>query len=118
MHQIGLDEVARIHDGMREVAAHLGYTRPVKSLAELKQFFNWMKDRDDLYFKSREELLKAYQDFDVNVAPILPNYFNLRPKRRTKCGWSRRSAKRRRPSALTRAAARRQPSGHFLWECL
>src|SRR5688500_1308645 len=49
VHQIGLDEVARIHDGMREVAKDLGYTKPVKSLPELKEFFAWMKDRDDMY---------------------------------------------------------------------
>jgi uncharacterized protein (DUF885 family) len=80
VHQIGLDEVARIQDGMRAVAKELGYTQPTKTLPELKAFFEWMKARDDMYFKSREELLSAYQAFDVNVAPLLPNYFNLRPK--------------------------------------
>jgi uncharacterized protein (DUF885 family) len=80
VHQIGLDEVARIQDGMRAVAKDLGYPKPTKSLPELKAFFDWMKARDDMYFKSREELLGAYQAFDVNVAPRLPNYFNLRPK--------------------------------------
>ena len=73
VHQIGLDEVARIQDGMRAVAKDLGYTKPTKTLAELKAFFEWMKARDDMYFKSREELLAAYQAFDVNVAPLLPN---------------------------------------------
>ena len=80
VHQIGLDEVKRIHDDMREVAKDLGYDKPVKTLPELKAFFDWMKSRDDMYFSSREELLKTYQDFDANVAPILSNYFNLRPK--------------------------------------
>jgi len=80
VHQIGLDEVARIQDGMRSVAKELGYGKPVKTLPELKAFFDWVKARDDMYFKSREELLAAYQAFDVNVAPLLPNYFNLRPK--------------------------------------
>ena len=80
VHQIGLDEVARIQDGMREVARELGYPKPVKTLPELKAFFDWVKARDDMYFKSREDLLKAYQDFGANVAPKLPTYFNLRPK--------------------------------------
>jgi uncharacterized protein (DUF885 family) len=80
IHQIGLDEVARIQDGMRAVAKDLGYTRPTKSLTELKAFFEWMKARDDMYFKSREELLAAYQKFHSDVDPLLPNYFNLRPK--------------------------------------
>jgi uncharacterized protein (DUF885 family) len=80
VHQIGLDEVARIQDGMRAVARELGYAQPTKTLPQLKAFFEWMKARDDMYFTSREELLKAYQDFGANVAPKLPNYFNLRPK--------------------------------------
>ena len=79
-HQIGLDEVARIQDGMRQVAKELGYKKPTRSLPELKAFFEWMKARDDMYFKSREELLAAYQAFGANVAPLLPKYFNLRPK--------------------------------------
>jgi len=80
VHQIGLDEVARIQDGMRVVAKDLGYTKPTKSLAELKAFFEWMKARDDMYFASREELLAAYQKFHNDVDPLLPTYFNLRPK--------------------------------------
>jgi uncharacterized protein (DUF885 family) len=80
VHQIGLDEVARLQDGLREVAKDMGYAKPVKTLAELKAFFEWVKARDDLYFTSREDLLKAYQSFGANVAPKLPRYFNLRPK--------------------------------------
>lgn len=80
VHQIGLDEVARIQDGFREVAKDLGYTKPTKTPADLKAFFEWMKSRDDMYFKSREELLATYQSFGVNVNPLLPKYFNLRPK--------------------------------------
>ncbi len=80
VHQIGLDEVARIQDGMRAVAKDLGYKKPVKTLPELKAFFDWVKARDDMYFKSREDLLSTYQAFGANVAPLLPKYFNLRPK--------------------------------------
>jgi uncharacterized protein (DUF885 family) len=79
VHQIGLDEVARIQNGMRAVAKDLGYAKPVKSAAELKAFFEWMKSRDDMYFSSREELLTTYQGFGASVAPLLPTYFNLRP---------------------------------------
>ena len=80
VHQIGLDEVARIQDGMRAVARDLGYPKPTKTLPELCAFFDWMKARDDMYFKSREELLATYQAFGANVAPLLPAFFNLRPK--------------------------------------
>lgn len=80
VHQIGLDEVARLQQAMRDVAKELNYPKPVKSLVELKAFFEWMKARDDMVFASREDLLKAYQAFGANVAPLLPTYFNLRPK--------------------------------------
>jgi len=79
-YQIGIDEVARIQDAMRQVARDLGYRKSTKSLPELKAFFEWVKARDDMYFKSREELLATYQAFGASVAPVLPNYFNLRPK--------------------------------------
>jgi uncharacterized protein (DUF885 family) len=80
VHQIGLDEVARLQDAMRAVAKELGYRKSTKTLPELKAFFAWMKAREDMYFKSREELLGAYQAFDQNVAPLLPRYFGLMPK--------------------------------------
>src|SRR5882672_1456259 len=57
VHQIGLDKVARIQDGMRAVAKDLGYMKSTKTLPLLKAFFEWMKARDDMYFTSREELL-------------------------------------------------------------
>lgn len=79
VHQIGLDEVARIQEQMRVVAKDLGYPNATRSLPELKAFFEWMKARDDMYFKSREELLGAFQAFESRVAPVLPKYFNLRP---------------------------------------
>jgi uncharacterized protein (DUF885 family) len=80
IHEIGLSEVARIQDGMRGVAKDLGYDKPVKSLAELKAFFEWMKARNDMYFASREDLLSAYQKFHAEVDPVLPKYFGLIPK--------------------------------------
>ncbi len=80
VHQIGLDEVARIQQEFRKVARELGYRKLGAKAGDLKEFFAWMKARDDMYFGSREQLLAAYQGFDANVAPLLPNYFNLRPK--------------------------------------
>jgi uncharacterized protein (DUF885 family) len=76
VHTIGLNEVARIQKEMRSVARELGFARP----DDLKGFFAWMTSRDDMYYKSREELLGAYQAFGSNVEPKLPKYFNLLPK--------------------------------------
>ena len=39
VHQIGLDEVARMQNGMREVAKDLGYTKSVKTLARAQALF-------------------------------------------------------------------------------
>jgi uncharacterized protein (DUF885 family) len=119
VHQIGLDEVARIQNGMRQVAKDLGYTRSTKTLPDLKAFFEWVKSRDDMYFKSKEELLAAYQAFGANVAPVLPKYFNLRPKDRL-----RSAAGRTLPRSLgivgpvPGSVAGRQASRHFLRELL
>ena len=119
VHQIGLDEVARIQQGMREVAKDLGYQKPTRTLPELKAFFDWVKARDDMYFKSREELLAAYQAFGVNVAPVLPKYFNLRPK----ADYEVRLVESV-PRSLGLlgpvqwAVTRRQSSRHLLRECL
>jgi uncharacterized protein (DUF885 family) len=79
IHEIGLSEVARIHDAMRGVAQDLGYGKSVKSQSELKAFFEWMKARPDMYFGTRDELLGSYQKFHDAVDPVLPKYFNLRP---------------------------------------
>jgi uncharacterized protein (DUF885 family) len=80
VHQIGLDEVARIQQGMRAVAQDLGYRKSTRSLPGLKAFFEWMKARNDMYYGSREELLAASQAFESRVTPLLPKYFNLRPR--------------------------------------
>ncbi len=79
IHQIGLDEVARIQREMLVVAQELGFQTPEGGNA-LTSFFQWMKDRSDMYFASRDELLTNYRAFRAQVDPLLPQYFNLRPR--------------------------------------
>ncbi len=63
---------------MRAVATELGY--PNKGEVELADFFKWMKNRPDMYFASREDLLQSFRSFRTQVDPLLPQYFNLRPR--------------------------------------
>ncbi|HRX89238.1 MAG TPA: DUF885 family protein [Steroidobacteraceae bacterium] len=79
IHVIGLAEVARIHADMREVATQLGYPAQDGEV-DLAGFFRWMKDRPDMYFASREELLQSFRAFRTQIDPLLPQYFNLRPR--------------------------------------
>jgi uncharacterized protein (DUF885 family) len=78
IHAIGLAEVARIQQAMHAVGTELGY-RP-KANTGLTELFAWIKARPEMYFKSREELLASYRAFRAGVDPLLPQYFNLRPK--------------------------------------
>jgi uncharacterized protein (DUF885 family) len=79
IHQIGLNEVARIQKEILAVAAELGY-KPKANENALLGLFKWMKARPDMYFTSREDLLTNYRAFRASVDPLLPKYFNLRPK--------------------------------------
>lgn len=74
IHQIGLDEVARIHAQMRQVQQQLGHQ------GTLKAFFEQVKADPKNYFASEDELLGAYRDFRATVEPKLPQLFGIRPK--------------------------------------
>ncbi|HWS26031.1 MAG TPA: DUF885 family protein, partial [Xanthomonadales bacterium] len=67
IHQIGLDEVARIHGQMRKVQQTLGIK------GSLSDFFAAMQADPANYFASEDELLKAYRDFRTTVQPRLPD---------------------------------------------
>lgn len=74
IHQIGLDEVARIHGQMRELQQTMGIA------GGLSDFFSAMKADPANYFASEDELLKAYRDFRATVEPRLPALFDIQPK--------------------------------------
>lgn len=74
IHQIGLDEVARIQAEMRKVQAELGIE------GSLPEFFAAMKANPSHYFTSEDELLEAYRAFRAQVDPKLPALFDLQPK--------------------------------------
>ncbi|PKM08410.1 MAG: DUF885 domain-containing protein [Gammaproteobacteria bacterium HGW-Gammaproteobacteria-4] len=74
IHQIGLDEVARIHDEMRKVMRQTGFT------GELKDYFTHLKADPANYFDSEQDMLDAYRGFRATIEPLLPALFDVRPK--------------------------------------
>ena len=74
IHQIGLDEVARIHGLMRGVMKELGYQ------GTLQDFFKFMQDDPRFIFKSEEELLVFYRGLESKVNARVGEQFSLIPK--------------------------------------
>lgn len=74
IHQIGLDEVARIHGEMRKVAEELGVQ------GDLEALFVHIKSMPDATFESEEALLAAYRNFRTTVDPLLPRLFDIQPR--------------------------------------
>ena len=74
IHQIGLDEVARIHGLMRGVMKDLGYQ------GTLQDFFKFMQNDPRFIFKSEEELLVFYRGLESKVNARVGEQFSLIPK--------------------------------------
>lgn len=74
IHQIGLDEVARIQAEMRKVIAALKFE------GDLQAFFEFL-DRDPRFiFKDEPALLAYYESLRQKVAPGAARMFTLQPK--------------------------------------
>lgn len=81
VHQIGLDEVARIRGLMENIKQEVGFE------GDLKAFFNYLretKDDERLYFPDTDEGRQGYIDDATAVIERmkaqLPNYFGILPK--------------------------------------
>lgn len=74
IHQIGLDEVARIHDQMRGVMAEVGFE------GDLKDFFEFMNSDPQFYFTEREDLINGYRDMREYVHDLAPKLFKRFPE--------------------------------------
>jgi uncharacterized protein (DUF885 family) len=74
IHQIGLDEVARIQGEMRKVMQTLNFK------GDLKAFFKSVQNDPTQIFASEADLLSAYRNFRTEVEPKLNALFDLRPK--------------------------------------
>ncbi|HEY6815655.1 MAG TPA: DUF885 domain-containing protein, partial [Croceibacterium sp.] len=78
IHQIGLDEVARIHGEMNAIRERVGFD------GDLKAFFEHVRTAGWNYFPDNDEGAQAYIDASKaaisNIEAQLPNYFGLLPK--------------------------------------
>ncbi len=74
VHQIGLDNVARIHGQMRAIMKTVGFT------GTLQEFFAFVRTDDRFYFKTREEYLATVDGKLKAMQAKLPAYFNTLPK--------------------------------------
>jgi uncharacterized protein (DUF885 family) len=74
IHQIGLDEVARIHGEMRDVMEQVGFE------GDLKEFFEYVYADPQFFFAEPEQLIQAYRDMSAEVEALAPQFFTLFPK--------------------------------------
>ena len=74
IHQIGLDEVARIHAEMRRVIKELGFK------GDLQAFFKFLDTDPQFEFESEEALLAAYNGLRDKVEAGADKLFALKPK--------------------------------------
>lgn len=74
IHQIGLDEVARIHNEIRGVMTEVGFE------GDLKDFFDYMNGEEQFYFDEGEELIQGYRDMYERISALSTNLFDVFPK--------------------------------------
>ncbi|MFC3549992.1 DUF885 domain-containing protein [Lysobacter cavernae] len=74
IHQIGLDEVKRIHGEMQKVMTQVGFK------GTLQDFFKFMQTDKKFEFKSQDELLKYYRGLEAKVNEKVASQFSLIPK--------------------------------------
>ncbi|HBK46922.1 MAG TPA: DUF885 domain-containing protein [Xanthomonadaceae bacterium] len=76
IHQIGLDEVARIHEQIQAVM------KQVKFRGSMQKFFKFMQTDKRFAFKSEDEMLDYYRGLEAKVDAAVPRLFSLMPKAR------------------------------------
>ena len=74
IHQIGLDEVERIHDEMEAVKTQVGFD------GTLPQFFEYLRKDPKFYYTKPEQLLDAYRAQKARVEKAAPKLFSLMPQ--------------------------------------
>ena len=74
IHNIGLQEVGRIHNEMR------GVMRAVNYSGDLKDFFKYMNEDPQFYFSEKEQLLDGYRTMKNRINALVPRLFDVMPK--------------------------------------
>ena len=76
VHEIGLQEVARIRKLME------GIVREVKYDGTFAEFLTYLREDPQFYYDNPNDLMAAYQDFCKQVDPLLPKLFKRLPRTR------------------------------------
>lgn len=74
IHQIGLDEVARIHEQIRGVMAETKFD------GSLQEFFRFMQTDKRFEFRSEDALLAHYRGIEQKIEARVPELFSLTPE--------------------------------------
>ncbi len=74
IHQVGLDEVARIHSEMHAVMEEVGFE------GDLKEFFDYMNSDPQFFFDEPEQLIQGYRDMSDRIAELSKGLFDIFPK--------------------------------------
>ncbi|MEM7433082.1 MAG: DUF885 domain-containing protein [Pseudomonadota bacterium] len=73
IHQIGLDEVARIHGEMRNVMVEVGFD------GDLNEFFIYVNSDPDFFYDEPEQLIQAYRDMSAHIEDLSTKLFKHFP---------------------------------------
>jgi len=78
IHQLGLDNVARIHSAMREIMKQVGFE------GSLQEFFEFTRVDSQFFYPNTEEGKAAYLEqatkYVADMKAKVPEYFDLMPK--------------------------------------
>lgn len=74
IHQLGLEEVARIRGEMEQVKAQVGFK------GDLAAFFKFLQDDPRFYYGDADALVQGYRDLQKNIDARLPQLFADFPK--------------------------------------
>ncbi|MBQ4859281.1 DUF885 domain-containing protein [Pseudoalteromonas sp. MMG007] len=74
IHVIGLSEVSRILDEMKKVKRDVGFE------GSLSAFFEHLRDSDEFYYDTPEELIAAYENIKQKIDSRVPLLFDIAPK--------------------------------------
>jgi uncharacterized protein (DUF885 family) len=74
IHQVGLDEVARIHGEMRKVMDEVGFD------GDLKEFFEYVNSDPQFFFDEPEQLIQGYRDMAEHINTLAEDLFEIFPR--------------------------------------
>lgn len=75
VHEIGLDEVARINSEMKKIITEVGFD------GTFEEFIHFLRTDEQFYAKTGEELLKEARDIAKRIDAKLPAYFKTLPRK-------------------------------------